>query len=295
MIGEWARDKMARYALLARGGEPIVWDFGSAARHHQLHAPWLRPENSRAGMLGLRGVGRADAGLFARGGARDQGSARGRRRGRPADRRRRRRAADGLRAAAARAWTCATASRCCWTPGEIKSPDEISLLATAAAMVDGTYQTIVDALKPGIRENEIVALANKRLYEMGSDDVEAINAVSGERCSPHPHNFTDRHDPPRRPGLLRHHPVVQRLPDLLLPHVRGRPGHGRAARRVHAGARVDRRGDRAGQARRGHRRDRPALAARDRTSASPTRWPRSGCSSATGSAWRCTSARSSAG
>jgi Xaa-Pro dipeptidase len=30
------------------------------------------------------------------------------------------------------------------------------------------------------------------LYEMGSDDVEAINAISGERCNPHPHNFTDR-------------------------------------------------------------------------------------------------------
>jgi Xaa-Pro aminopeptidase len=30
------------------------------------------------------------------------------------------------------------------------------------------------------------------LYEMGSDQVEAINAVSGERCNPHPHNFTDR-------------------------------------------------------------------------------------------------------
>jgi Xaa-Pro aminopeptidase len=27
---------------------------------------------------------------------------------------------------------------------------------------------------------------------MGSDDVEAVNAVAGERCSPHPHNFTDR-------------------------------------------------------------------------------------------------------
>jgi Xaa-Pro aminopeptidase len=35
------------------------------------------------------------------------------------------------------------------------------------------------------------------LYEMGSDDVEAINAVSGERCNPHPHNFTDRYF---RPG-----------------------------------------------------------------------------------------------
>ncbi len=75
---------------------------------------------------------------------------------------------------------------------EIKSRDEITLLATAAALVDGTYQDIADALKPGIRENEIVALANKRLYEMGSDDVESINAVSGERCNPHPHNFSDR-------------------------------------------------------------------------------------------------------
>ena len=27
---------------------------------------------------------------------------------------------------------------------------------------------------------------------MAHDDVEAINAISGERCNPHPHNFTDR-------------------------------------------------------------------------------------------------------
>jgi Xaa-Pro dipeptidase len=54
------------------------------------------------------------------------------------------------------------------------------------------YQDIVDVLKPGRRENEIVALANKRLYELGSDQVEAVNAISGERCNPHPHNFTDR-------------------------------------------------------------------------------------------------------
>jgi Xaa-Pro dipeptidase len=75
---------------------------------------------------------------------------------------------------------------------QLKSPDEIALLTTAAAMVDGVYQDITDALRPGVRENEIVALAAKRLYEMGSDDVESINAVSGERCNPHPHNFSDR-------------------------------------------------------------------------------------------------------
>jgi len=88
----------------------------------------------------------------------------------------------------------------------IKSTDEIMLLSTAAAMVDGVYQDIAEALKPGIRENEIVALANKRLYEMGSDDVEAINAVSGERCSPHPHNFSDRLI---RPGDQAYFDIIQ--------------------------------------------------------------------------------------
>src|SRR5436309_2418888 len=45
---------------------------------------------------------------------------------------------------------------------QIKSPDEIMLLSMAASMVDGVYQMICDDLKPGIRENEIVARVNKR-------------------------------------------------------------------------------------------------------------------------------------
>src|SRR5437660_12205721 len=89
---------------------------------------------------------------------------------------------------------------------QIKNVDELSLLNMAAAMGDGVYQDIFEALKPGVRENEIVALANKRLYEMGSDCVEAINAISGERCSPHPHNFTDRMPPP---GDQAHFDIIQ--------------------------------------------------------------------------------------
>ena len=80
---------------------------------------------------------------------------------------------------------------------ELKNIDEVTLLNQAASMVDGVYHMIYEELKPGVRENDIVAKANKMLYEMGSDDVEAINAISGERCSPHPHNFTDRYF---RPG-----------------------------------------------------------------------------------------------
>ncbi|HET8991041.1 MAG TPA: Xaa-Pro peptidase family protein [Acidimicrobiales bacterium] len=190
-VGGALGDKMTRYCLLPRGGEPILWDFGSAARHHQLFAPWLAKENCRAGMLGMRGAIAPSAGLFesavreivgllSDAGVLDQ----------PV----------GLdivelpflfeleRAGV----QVRDAQQIMLDARQIKSPDELTLLAQAAAMVDGVYQDVFDALKPGVRENEMVALVNRRLYEMGSDQVEAVNAVSGERCNPHPHNFTDR-------------------------------------------------------------------------------------------------------
>jgi len=61
-IGTWAQDKVSRFTLLPQSGgadsemgEPILWDFGSAAKHHQLHCPWLG-ERSRAGISLLRGA-----------------------------------------------------------------------------------------------------------------------------------------------------------------------------------------------------------------------------------------------
>ncbi len=190
-IGEWARDKVARFALLTPKGEPILWDFGSAAKVHRLHAPWLRPENSRAGMTGLRGAVAPEAGLsddLARTVKEimvEQGVG-----GEP------------LGVDIAELPMIFALQKCglnvvdgqqaMLDARQIKSKDEITLLTMAAAMVDGVYQTIFEALKPGIRENELVALASKQLYDMGSDDVEAINAVSGERGNPHPHVFSDR-------------------------------------------------------------------------------------------------------
>ena len=40
-IGTWAMDKLIRFSLLTRNTDPISWDFGSAAKHHQLYNPWL--------------------------------------------------------------------------------------------------------------------------------------------------------------------------------------------------------------------------------------------------------------
>jgi Xaa-Pro aminopeptidase len=62
----------------------------------------------------------------------------------------------------------------------------------AAAMVDAAYDKLYRAMVPGFRENDAVALVSKVLYQMGSEFVEGVNAISGERCSPHPHVFSDR-------------------------------------------------------------------------------------------------------
>jgi Xaa-Pro aminopeptidase len=190
-IGEWARDKMTRFALLTRGGAPHLWDFGSAAKHHRLYCPWLPPENVRGGMIGLRGAVAPEAGLFTRAAReiaeilRDEG------------------VADMpigvdiveppmLAALEAAGMTVRDGQQTMLDAREVKSPDEIVLLNTACAMVDGAYQLIAERLKPGIRESQLVAEVTKALFDMGSEHVDNINAVSGERCSPHPHVFSDR-------------------------------------------------------------------------------------------------------
>ena len=190
-IGEWERDKLCRFALLMRGAEPIVWDFGSAAVHHRLYCDWLAPDNVRAGMLGMRGTVPPSSGLMKR----HAGEIMSLLKGAGVDK-----MPVGVDLAEtamlfelqASGMNVVDGQQVMLDAREIKNIDEIVLLNQAAAMVDGTYHMIWEELKPGVRENDIVAKANEMLYAMGSDDVEAINAISGERCNPHPHNFTDR-------------------------------------------------------------------------------------------------------
>jgi Xaa-Pro dipeptidase len=191
VIGEWARDKLTRYSLLTGTGDPYIWDFGSAARHHKLYAPWLQPDHCRAGLLGLRGAVGSDLTQF-KDAAKEIKSILD---------------AEGvgdmplgvdvveppmLFELQKAGIEVRDGQQVMLQAREVKNVDELTLLNMAAAMVDGVYTDIAEALKPGIMESQIVALATKRLYEMGSDCVEAINSISGERCSPHPHNFTDR-------------------------------------------------------------------------------------------------------
>jgi len=190
-IGTWAMDKLVRFTLLPQDDDPIMWDFGSAARHHQLYCPWLGEGRSRAGISTLRGAAAPEA----------------------------RRAEDVahkirieleergllnepvgvdivelpvLFALQAEGIKVVDGQQLMQAARLIKTQDEITLLNTACMMVDAAYEELYRAMKPGMRENECVGLVNKVLYDLGSEHVEGVNAISGERCIPHPHVYTDR-------------------------------------------------------------------------------------------------------
>jgi Xaa-Pro aminopeptidase len=221
-IGTWAIDKMIRFALLVRGGEPIVWDFGSAAKHHQLYNPWLdysnahsdgdphaahhgadprNPSGARAGISTLRGainplVGmgenvaikiKRELDLYGLAGA-------------PLG-------VDVielpvLAALQAAGITVVDGQQVFLEARRIKTTDEIRLLTHACAMVDAAYDNLYQFLRPGVRENECVGVVAKTLYDLGSEFVEGVNAISGERCAPHPHVFSDRIVRPGDPAFF---------------------------------------------------------------------------------------------
>jgi Xaa-Pro aminopeptidase len=199
-IGSWGFDKLARFCLLPRGGEPTMWDFGSAARHHQLYCPWL-DGRSPAGISTLRGVMPIGA---------DWGGV----------------VADKIHAALAehglldeqiavdvvepqvlfalqrKGLNIVDGQELMLQARTIKTRQEIQVLTQSCALVDAAYERLYEVMRPGVRESELVAEANNVLFRMGSEYVEGVNAISGERCSPHPHMFSDRRLRPGDPAYF---------------------------------------------------------------------------------------------
>ncbi len=191
-IGYWAFNKGERWALLTREGRPRIWDFGSAAKAHRLQLPHLYDrENSVGGNTGLQGAIGPETGLHSRAAKEikqvlEEEGLVGEQLGVDM-------AETGVfLALQAEGLEVVDGQQAMMRAREIKSDDEIVLLTQACAMVDGVYQDIFEMLKPGIRESDVVGMAHDRLFEMGSEFVEAVNSIAGERCSPHPHVFSDR-------------------------------------------------------------------------------------------------------
>jgi Xaa-Pro aminopeptidase len=190
-IGTWERDKNIRFALLFREDDPILWDFGSAAKHHQLYCPWLPESSWRAWVPPMRGAMPDATGVpddlaeLIAGELTERGLA-----GEPIG-------TDvpdmtTVLALGRKGIHLTDSQPVMLEARRVKSEDELALLDQAAGIVDAVYEEIYTMLRPGVTENHVVATAMKLLFELGSEHVEAINAISGDRCAPHPHTFSDR-------------------------------------------------------------------------------------------------------
>ena len=203
-IGNWARDKLFRCTLITRGEEPIMWDIGSSAKQHKMHNPWISPDNWRPVVSSWRGSIGEEVGV-------ERANAK-----KIADILRDRGLADQpvgvdvieipvLKAMEAQGLEIANAEGLMQRARVIKSVDEVALLETAATLVDAAYDELFRAMRAGVKESELVAIVNHVLYNMGSENVEAVNAISGERCAPHPHVFSDRY---LRPGDMAYFDII---------------------------------------------------------------------------------------
>jgi Xaa-Pro aminopeptidase len=189
-IGTWAMDKLVRFSLLPQDDDPVLWDFGSAARHHQIYCPWLG-ERSRAGISTLRGATNPGSGLAADVAKKIK-----------LELEQRKLANEPvgvdvielpvLFALQAQGIKVVDGQQLMHEVRKIKTQDEITLLNCATMMVDAAYDELYRFMRPGVKENECVGVVSKVLYDLGSEHVEGVNAISGERCSPHPHVYTDR-------------------------------------------------------------------------------------------------------
>jgi len=192
-LAEWTRGKYFRWCVLPRDGEPILFEVGTAVVAKRELCPWLKPENIRVSTPWNRGanvrsvnvelatttaaevkaimaehkvadlpVGVDETDMYLLEALQNEGL----------------RVVNGYDPM--------------FDARLIKSPDELKIIELSASLVDGVYAQIVDYIKPGVKENEIVAEITHWLLAHGVDRISGINCISGPRSNPHPHDYSDR-------------------------------------------------------------------------------------------------------
>lgn len=75
----------------------------------------------------------------------------------------------------------------------VKTNDEVEALKIAATIADSAHYEVTQILRPGIRENEVVAHLMKYLFNIpGIEHIENLICVSGPNSWPNWRTFTDR-------------------------------------------------------------------------------------------------------
>lgn len=192
-LAEWARGKYFRWCLLPRDGEPVLFEVGTAAVVKRELCPWLKPENIRVSTPWNRGANVRAVNLELSRNAISEVTAI----------LKEHKVADMpvgvdemdmylLEALQDAGLRVVNAYDPLFDARIIKSPDELKIIELSASLVDGVYAQLVDFIRPGVRENEVVAKIAGWLVEHGVDRISGINCVSGPRSNPHPHDYSDR-------------------------------------------------------------------------------------------------------
>jgi Xaa-Pro aminopeptidase len=192
-LAEWARGKYFRWCLLPRDGEPVLFEVGTAAVVKRELCPWLKPENIRVSTPWNRGANVRAVNLELSRNAISEVNAILNEHN----------VADMpvgvdemdmylLEALQDAGLRVVNAYDPLFDARIIKSPDELKIIELSASLVDGVYAHLVDFIRPGVRENEVVAKIYGWLVEHGVDRISGINCVSGPRSNPHPHDYSDR-------------------------------------------------------------------------------------------------------
>jgi Xaa-Pro dipeptidase len=192
-LAEWARGKYFRWCVLPREGEPVLFEVGTAAVVKRELCPWLKPENIRPSIAWNRGANV-----------------------RPVNVALSRSAVAEIKAVLAEHSVAdmpigvdememyllealqdadlrvVNGYDAMFDARMVKSPDELKIIELSAALVDGVYAQLADFIRPGVRENEVVAKIYGWLIEHGVDRISGVNCVSGPRSNPHPHDYSDR-------------------------------------------------------------------------------------------------------
>ncbi len=74
----------------------------------------------------------------------------------------------------------------------IKTKDEIELMRITCANSEKAFSDVMDAIRPGIRECDLVGIGVKALYEQGDDHTEDLVCCSGSNTNPFGWSFTDK-------------------------------------------------------------------------------------------------------
>lgn len=191
-LNDWTNNKLARACLLAADREPILYEIGSAIRTKEALCPWMRGRIFPfvGGFRGsfpapvVFGNARKFAGMVASL-LREFGVI-----GEPLG-------IDFVEISFMQALQeegirVVDGQQTLLNAQAVKTPEEIELIEMSIAIVEAAFWQVVQNAYPGKRESEISGLMRKVMYDLGSEEIQNINVITGNRAYPHPHDFSDR-------------------------------------------------------------------------------------------------------